>query len=44
MYSLVFEECTVEPDGDVQNAGGGVVDEPERIEVEDVGGVGEDRG
>jgi len=28
-----------EPDGDVQNAGGGVVDEPERFEVEGVDSV-----
>jgi len=28
-----------EPDGDVQNAGGGVVDEPEGFEVEGVDSV-----
>ena len=32
-----------EPDGDVQNAGGGVVDEPERFEVAGVGGVAHGR-
>jgi len=32
-----------EPDGDVQNSGGGVVDEPERFEVAGVGGVAQGR-
>ena len=32
-----------EPDGDVQNAGGGVVDEPKRFEVAGIGGVAQGR-
>ena len=32
-----------EPDGDVQNAGGGVVDESERFEVAGIGGVAQGR-
>ena len=32
-----------EPDADVQNAGDGVVDEPERFEVAGVGGVAQGR-
>ena len=32
-----------EPDTDVQNAGDGVVDEPERFEVVGVGGVAQRR-
>ena len=38
--SLVLED---EPDGDVQNAGGGVVVEPERFEVEGVDSVADGR-
>ena len=32
-----------EPDVDVQNAGDGIVDEPERFEVAGVGGVAQGR-
>ena len=43
VYSLVLEEHTINgrrrPDGDVQNADGGVVVEPERFEVEGVDSV-----
>ena len=43
VYSLVLEEHTINgrrrPDGNVQNADGGVVVEPERFEVEGVDSV-----